>query len=294
MPRTAGLRGRLPVRPEGKKFPLKYLHEYLAGPLPAPVYPVDVSGGITDFGMLGNGPDPTCTIRPQGVGDCPWAGRQHYKMTKAAASGAPMPTETSDQLVEEYLAYDHGQDVGGVLADVLLAWYQNGVILGFAPVDHTDRAACDSAMVQFRGLYIGVDLTDDADSLFEAGQPWTVANGEQPDPDLGHCVLRVKSSGPGPDATSGNVTWGADQESTWEWDAACTVEAWVAVTTEDDIDPAALAAMQADINALGGTGGTGDVTPEPPAPAAHVSFLAELADDVTAIAAKVRSFIESL
>lgn len=302
MPRTAGRRGRLPAKPEGERYAIKYLHEYLSEPLPAPQYPVDVTGGIAPdaWGMLGNGPDPTCTIRPSGVGDCPWCGRQHYGMAKAACNGAPMPTETSNQLVTEYLTYDHGQDVGGVLADVLLAWYKAGIILGFAPVDHTDRAACDSAMQQFKGLYIGVDLTGDADDLFNDGQPWTVANGEQPDLSEGHCVLRVKASGPGPDARSGNITWGAEQASTWDWDAACTVEAWVAIMSEDEIDPAALAALRADIDALHGTGGepapapAPEPVPAPPAVPGHPhDFIHELLDDAREIITKGEAWLES-
>ena len=132
--------------------------------------------------MLGNGPDPSVPEHPDGVGDCGFAGRQHVRMAKAAAGHEPMPTETAAELVAEYLAYDDGQDVGVQLADVLLAWYRAGRILAFAPVDHTDRVAVDAAMQAFHGAYVGVDLTDDADDLFKQGEPWTIANGEQPDP----------------------------------------------------------------------------------------------------------------
>lgn len=290
MPRTAGLRGRGPVKPEGEKFPLRFIHEY-TGALPAPQYPVDVTGGIAPeaWEMLGNGPDPTCTTHPQGVGDCYFAARQHYAMAKAAGDGAPMPTETSNQLVAEYLRYDHGQDIGVNVADVLLAEYQAGIILGFAPVDHTDRAACDAAMQQFHGLLLGVDLTDDADDLFQEGQPWTVANGEVPNPGEGHCILRVKSSGPGPDAISTDITWGAEQESTAAWDTACIQEAWVAILSEDDIDTEALAALRADIDALGGT-----ATPSAADRPHPHSMLTELAGDLSAVVAKVRAWAESL
>lgn len=266
MSRVAGHRGRQPVKPPEQRFPLRWVHEY-TGALPAPQYPVDVSGGITDFLMLGNGPDPTLTPPQKPVGDCTFAAEVHYEMTKAAASGAPMPAVTSDEVVSEYFAYDHGQDRGAVIADLLLYWYRAGTILAFAPVDHTDRAACDAAMQQFKGLYLGVDLTDDADARFQAAEPWSVAGGQQPDPDDGHCILRVKSTGAGPDAMSTDVTWGAEQESTAAWDAACVVEAWVAIMSEDEIDPAALAALRADIDALGGTGGDPAPSPAPePAP----------------------------
>src|SRR4030088_2903118 len=124
--RISGLRGRLPVKPPGERFNIQYLSTYLTSPLAPPSYPVDVSAGITDWAMLGNGPDKTCTTHPNGVGDCGFAGRQHYRMAKAAAGQEVETWETSDQLVAEYLAYDHGQDNGVTLADALLAWYQAG------------------------------------------------------------------------------------------------------------------------------------------------------------------------
>jgi hypothetical protein len=251
--RTAGLRGRRPVKPPAERFNIQYVSSYLSTPLPPPVYPVDVSAGITDWGMLGNGPDKTCTTHPDGVGDCSFAGRQHYRMAKAAAGHEHETWETANQLVAEYLAYDHGQDVGANLADVLLSWYRASKILAFAPVDHTDPAAVDSAMAAFRGAYIGVNLTDDADSLFVQHEPWTVSGGQRPDTNDGHCIVKVAADGQRFDTW---VTWGAEQQSTRDWTASCLDEAWVIVSQEDakaaNLD---IAALRRDIDALHGTGG---------------------------------------
>lgn len=250
--RVAGRRGRLPVKPPAERFAIQYLSSYLSTPLPPPVYPVDVSAGITDWGMLGNGPDPTLPQYPGGVGDCTFACRQHNKMAKAAAGGEQETWETTEALVTEYFAYDHGQDIGANIADLLLFWYQNGTILGFAPLDHTNAGEVDAAMAAFHGVYVGVNLTDDADQLFEAQQPWTVANGEQPDPSEGHCIVKVGADG---SQSDGWVTWGAIQQSTLDWTQACLEEAWVIITGEDaqavGLD---IAKLQADINALHGTG----------------------------------------
>jgi hypothetical protein len=252
--RSAGLRGRRPVKPPAQRFAIQYLSSYLREPLPAPTYPVDVSAGITDWGMLGNGPDPTCTTNPNGVGDCTFAGRQHYKMAKAGAGSETEQWETSDQLVAEYLSYDQGQDQGANIADLLLFWYQAGKILAFAPVDHTSPKEVDAAMAAFHGAYVGVNLTDDADSLFGQGQPWTTADGQQPDPNDGHCILKVGADGSQLDTW---VTWGALQQSTPGWTAACLDEAWVVITQEDaDAANLDVAALRADINALHGTGGS--------------------------------------
>ena len=257
--RVPGLRGRRPVKPPGQRFAIQYLSDYLTTPLPAPAYPVDVTGGVTEWGMIGNGPDKTCTTHPNGVGDCTFAGRQHNRMAKAAAGQEAEKWETSNQLVAEYLAYDHGQDQGAQIADLLLYWYKAKKILAFAPVDHTKPAAVDAAMAAFHGAYVGVNLTDDADQLFGEHEPWTVAGGQQPDPNDGHCIVKVASDGSQLDTW---VTWGALQKSTLAWTAACLDEAWVIITQEDakaaNLD---INALRADIDALHGTGGD-----PPPAP----------------------------
>lgn len=248
--RRPGMRGRLPKKPPAERFAISYVSAYLRTPLPPPSYPIDVSGGITDWGMLGNGPDPTCTSHPKGVGDCTFAGRQHYRMAKAAAGKETETWETSDQLVAEYLAYDHGKDQGAQIADVLLYWYKAGTILAFAPVDHTSPAEVNSAMAAFHGVYAGVYLTDDANDLFGTGKPWTTANGERPDPDDGHCIVKVAADGSTYDTW---VSWGAEQQSTLAWTAACLDEAWV-IITQEDADSAILdiAQLRADIDALHG------------------------------------------
>jgi hypothetical protein len=280
--RTAGKRGRLPVKPEGERYAIRYVHEYLATPLPAPAYPVDVSGGITDWLMLGNGPDPSVPEHPDGVGDCGFAGRQHVRMAKAAGGHEPMPSETAAELVAEYLAYDHGQDVGVQLAEVLLSWYQAGKILAFAPVDHTAPAAVDSAMAAFRGAYCGVDLTDDADELFQEGKPWNVSGGQQPDPSEGHCIVKVGATG----MLDTWVTWGALQEAMAGWTGACLTEAWV-IITQEDADAASLdiARLRADIDALDGTGGNGSPAPAPaPDPAGLLAEFSTLVREIAASA----------
>jgi len=251
--RSAGRRGRKPVKPPAERFAIQYLSSYLGTPLPPPAYPVDVTGGITDWGMLGNGPDPTLPKYPDGVSDCTFAGRQHNRMAKAAAGGEHEKWETSETLVAEYLTYDKGQDVGANMADLLLYWYKAGTILAFAPVDHTNPAEVDAAMAAFHGAYVGTNLTDDADQLFEEHQPWTTANGEQPNPNEGHCIVKVAADGSQFDSW---VTWGGVQRSTLDWTRACLEEAWVIITAEDaKAARLNLAQLKADIDALHGTGG---------------------------------------
>lgn len=246
--RIPGKRGRLPAR----RLAMGLLHEYTpeSQPLPPATYPVDVTGGINDWQMLGNGPDPTCTIAPEGVGDCTYAGRQHYRMAKGAHARLTETWETSNELVTEYLQYNRGQDQGAVIADLLLSWHRSGKILAFAPVDHTNPAAVDAAVQAFSGVYCGVSLTDDADDLFAEGRPWTVADGQRPDPNSGHCIVKVAADGHALDTW---ITWGAAQHSTTDWTAACLDEAWVIITQEDAhlVD---LPVLQAAIESFHGTG----------------------------------------
>lgn len=248
--RQAGLRGRKPVKAPTDRFRLQYLSDYLKSPLPAPEYPIHVDGGIVDWHMLGNGPDPTLTANgAQPCGDCTFAAREHLRMAKAKALGVTETWETSNSLVTEYLEYDHNLDVGANISDVLFYWWQERRILGFAPVDYTSKPQCDSIMAAFHGLYVGVNLTDNADDLFSNDEPWRISKGQAPDPNEGHCIVKVRTDGVDWDAW---VTWGAMQHSTAAWTEACVEEAWAIITTEDQADLVDMVTLRADIKALAG------------------------------------------
>lgn len=238
--RSPGLRGRLPERQGAERFAIRWAQEYVKVP-PAPTYPVDVSKSITAWQMLGNSK----------VGDCGPAAYEHDRMLAGAA-----PTE--QEVINLYFAYTNNQDVGVVLADFLLWLYRQKLIQGFAPVA---PGSIDAVMDQFnRGIILGVSLTDDADQLFTDGKAWTTANGERPDPSQGHAVLKVKSSGAGQSGTC--VTWGALQDMTGPWQAACVDEAW-ALVTKDDLGDTGYAALIADLEALPHFTGPTPVPPEP-------------------------------
>ena len=257
--RTPGLRGRRPaVFPDG----LQVLGAYLTQPLPAPVLPIDVSGGFGGWEMLGNGPDPTLTVNGGNpVGDCGFAGMVHKRMADGAFGGAGEQTFTADEVVTAYLAYDGGQDQGVVVSDMMRAWFGSGFfgskIEGYAPVQ---LGQVDAALAVFGAVIFGVNLTPDADQLFQNGQPWNVDQGQTPDPNEGHVIVKVKSD---PEFDT-FVTWGAEQKATKGWTAACAEEAWVPITAEMARRwKVALAALARDITALGGQQ---DVPVAPPAP----------------------------
>jgi hypothetical protein len=249
--RTSGLGGRLPVKAPAERFGISFVHEMLTAPAPVPSYPIDVSGGLTAFPMWGNGPDASLTINSgTPVHDCSYAARENYLRITGVDAGVPVTLQTTNQVVAEYLAFSGG-DLGACVADAMLTWYKAGTILAFAPVDHTNRGACDSAMSLFHGLYVGCDLTADADALFQQELPWTTANGETPSGDS-HCMVKVGTDGTSLDTWA---CWTGLQHSTLAWTAACVREAWVMVTPAD-AHLVNLAALRAQIDALGGTGGS--------------------------------------
>jgi hypothetical protein len=150
------------------------------------------------------------------------------------------------------------------LPDYLHWLFQKGVIKGWAPVDHTNVASMAQLMAQGFRLYIGVNLTDNNENQFNAGQAFDPA-GLQPNPNDGHCVLwAFQESANGPHKVA---TWGIWEVATHPWILECLVqnpngEAYIMITTEEQLakfEPQ----LVADLNAIGG----GDNAVPAPAPA---------------------------
>ena len=291
--RTAGRRGRLPAKTGSDKLAIGWVHSYLTQPLPAPVYPVDVSGGITDWLMLRQRTRPDlCRSIPNGVGDCTFAGRQHYRNGQGRSrTRAPMPTGDQRRARRRIPRLRPRAGRRRRHRRPPPAWYQAG----------QDPRRSHPWITPTRPRWT---------------RPWppsTAPTAASTSPTTQTNCSRKASPGPspagsGPTRTTGTassrsgrhrrsgadtwVTWGALQKSTPEWATACLREAWVIITAEDakaaSLD---IAKLRADIDALHGTGGA----PAPaPAPVPVASFLAELADEVDAIASKVRTFLAGL
>ena len=264
-----GLLGRNPIKPEGERFAIRWLHEYDTSLAPAEGV-VDVSQDITDWLMLGNGPDPTLTITTVNgpgapVGDCYFAGEAHDTMLAGAEP-------TANGVVGEYDTYSDqfsgGQDNGVVVADALLWQHQRGEIGLFAPVHPTTIPA---VMAKYRrGILTGVNLTGCDQSNFPV-PGWDVGSNCQPDPTLGHVVYQVKSY---PDGSAALVSWGQVVMATARWMQACPEEWWILLTPADRaaMGEAAYDALAADLAAIPGSTGTPppgptpQPIPEPPGP----------------------------
>jgi len=242
------------------KYPLKWAHEYFAGTLPTASFPIDTTGGITDFGLMGN----------DLYGNCGACGEVHLEMTTAVMAGVLGPPPNSPLAVTRYNDYDGNQPPPGPGVDLAsyAKWlFEQGLIKGWAPVDLSNRDQAFALMQAAGGLYIGVNLTDNNESQFNNGQPFD-PQGQQPNPQDGHCVDLSKAA----TATSGLevITWGRSWPVTAEWLEVCfwqnpNAEAFILLTTEEQLakfDPQ----LVADCHALGGTVASPDQPPATPPP----------------------------
>lgn len=258
---SAGKRGvqKSPARPE------RAINRFWQAPLAvvAPPPNADVSHGITSCGMDGNAD----------VGDCVQAATDHYNVAKTGdvnqinklggvgpqalycewglAQGAPPAPGTS--------CPDNGTDPRS-----WLDWcVSKGIIYEWGEIADLSPDTIHQAMIDFKGVLITVDLPPDAEQQFNAGQPWSIAGGENPNPNAGHAILLVRY-----DPTADYFwTWGALQPATVAWDAGCITGAFVIFDADDPaIDAAALEAYIAAQAAHGGTTPPPKPAPAPPTP----------------------------
>lgn len=228
--RQPGLRGRQPA----KRVDLPFLHDGRKALPPA----YDVSHGFTAWGMLGNGPDRTLTLNGgQPVGDCAWAAIQHGLMVKALVQKEDgswgfrpdFKPPTSDETVGLYFGYEvgnppgqpatSGPDNGTCLADGLAWACKGGIIKRYGPVDPTNKAAVHQALIEHKGLLVGVNLDAAAEAEFARHLPWR----ELHDPTVGgHAIYQIAYSL----HLDTFVTWGADQLATFDWDSDQVEEVW--------------------------------------------------------------------
>jgi hypothetical protein len=264
---TTFQRGLLPFDPE--KHARFATTESLGFTIPAPVYPIVRTEGITDWGMGGNGPDPTLMVNGgQPVGDCgPCVCPMHADMLTAVLTGLGLPgnTMTSDQVVTLYFQYTGGQDTGVDLGDWLLWLFQQGLIEGFVAIP---LAQMDAALGYFNVVVTGVNLNPNADQQVTDNVPWDVGPGDMPDPSEGHAVLYAEAqSASGP---YGWITWGQVQPSTHAWKVACPQQAFAVISKQEAEAKGFTAQFDAAVVALHALGGTvvpaPTPTPVPPSP----------------------------
>lgn len=246
---------------------------------PPVVYPIDKSGGVTNLGMGGNGPDSALTVNGgQPCGDCgPNAVPKNVNQTTAVLAGVKYTAMTSNEIVTLYFTYQaelagiawrptgdnwvapDGLDQGVDLGDWLIWLFKQGLIEGFVaiPLDKLD-----AALATLDAVIAGAALNPQADQQCLDGQIWDIGPGDEPDPNLGHAITYIKAlSVTGPYEWG---TWSQQQASTLAWKQGCVQQAFAVLTKEEaEAIGFPFATLVADLHALGGT----VVAPPAPAPA---------------------------
>ena len=262
--------GRLPAQiPAG----LRDLTYYAAGPLPQAPASVAVPS-VADWGLLANGPDPTCPAYPSGVGDCGIAGLEHGFMSAAADTGEPETAATADQAVSYYFGYTGGQDSGVVLSQYLAYVRKNGYygrsVAAYAPVPVQDIPTLTFAIDAYDFAYVGITVTQGMMDAAEGPGPWTWTAEDAQGPALGgHCIILA-----GYDSNwLYGISWGQVVRIAWPAWHQMGDEAWAVITGEygsagTDGHGISLAALQADL---------GRLAEAKAAPVDHKGLLEELA-----------------
>lgn len=205
---------------------------------PTPPPSGDVTQGLTQWQMLGNGPTPGNTPNtPTGVGDCGVAAFEHGRMAKALVSvsgGVPTYEDgftpaTPEETESLYFAYGRAMGEPGLRPDQGVAnatWLKylfdrtdDDEVEWFAELDPTNPAEILQAMLDCKGVLVAVALTATAERDFENHQPWHLDGGPGD-----HDVLLVAYDVDGFTV----VTWGAVQRCTGQ-----VSEAWAFGTKED-------------------------------------------------------------
>lgn len=273
--------GRLNPYLDEVAHPRLKLGHYLRADLPTTIPDVvDYSGGVTEWGMMGN----------DLLGDCTAAAAGHASELWTFYGAGAAWTPTDDQVIEFYsgsTGYDPSDpstDQGGVMQDVLGYWRSTGLaghkLAAYFQVDPSDEEELRSALWLFGCVNIGFSFPAFAMDQFDAGQPWDLSRSPRADTRIegGHCVLLVGMN------TGGNysvITWGQVQEVTPRFWARYMVgnagEAWAMADQEwvandsstapgNELD---VATLNADFEAMTGQPGpfVDTSTPPPPSPA---------------------------
>ena len=220
--------------------------------------------------MLGNGPDDSVAPGFQGAGDCVFAGGAHETMMWTIEGGSPA-TFKGANAIADYSAVtgynlnappdvngNNPTDQGTNVRDALKYRQKTGLVdaagnrhtIGaYVKVQLGNMDQLLEALYLFGIVGIGIKFPDSATDQFNAGEPWSVVPG--PDPQEGHYIPLVAKR-----TNLECVTWGRIQQITTDFYKKYCDEAWVLLSTEmlngqkkspEGFD---LVQLQADLTAL--------------------------------------------
>jgi hypothetical protein len=224
--------------------------------LPAAPGIIDRESKVKAWPMYANGPDPAAppVIASTGVGDCTCAGIAHFLAAVTAFSGdVPGGVMFTDAAILGMYEVVSGYQLGNAATDsgcMLQAVAQHMVTTGLADISgkvhklagyfaigrYADLGLLKQVANTFGGVYLGVSVSDEADTQFGNGQPWTLAKaGPNVGPDgIDHCVVLQYSAfgvtGVTDDQTV--ITWGVEQKINQAW-AVTNIGQALGLITED-------------------------------------------------------------
>lgn len=220
--RVAGRFGKAaPQFPQGLKEFGSYLKAGAA--LPSPPNAVDHFSAVSTWPMDGN----------DQYGDCTLAAAAHAIQLWNQVTGRNDPLPSLPAIVAEYFKLTGGADTGLVEANVLKVWRKSGLwqnkIVGYAPVNVHDQTLLQQAIYLYGLAYVGIQVPANAQTQFEAGQPWSLVPGWQQQKIVGgHAIPLV-----GYDANFlYAVTWGQIQKIGYDWWQTYADEAWAILPQE--------------------------------------------------------------
>ncbi|HET6253316.1 MAG TPA: hypothetical protein VFE32_04555 [Puia sp.] len=217
---------RFGKHPPVKDYRTLLLRNY-ASTLPAPADKYNVLDDV--YKNLGTN-DPAVLFPMDGndqYGDCTIAAAGHaITVYNGLTKKKDIPAKTG--LLKTYFQLTGGPDTGLDELKVLNYWQSTGIgtekILAFVSIDPKNHMHIKQAIQFFGGVYLGFQVQQNADQLFDERKPWTPA----PLTNDGHAVYAVAY-----DADQVTVlTWGNTQLATWSWWDECVDEAYAILPPE--------------------------------------------------------------
>ena len=198
------------------------------------------------------------------VGDCTIAGAMHAIMLWNKVARHPVNFTTQDAIddysaVSGYVPGDDSTDQGADIVQVASYWRKTGIrdstdtrhkIVAYMSVDHTNLDHIDAACYLFYAVGLGVQISQQDEDNFLAGQPWTGAN----TPEAYHYVPMI-----GRDPIYRQcVTWGGLQDIADDWFITNVQEVVAMISAEDLINGRTLegfdmVSLQADLAEVAST-----------------------------------------
>lgn len=213
-----------------KNAPSLKFADYRVSAPPAHPAACDYLAGLTDWQMLGN----------DSLGDCvavTWANTRRLVSTMLGVPAYPtLPQVLTFYGTQNPNGQDNGMDIQTALEDLVANGGPDGVkARGFAAVDYTNPEEVKAAINIFGSVWTGIDVQQNNESEFGAGQPWDYSPGGQ---NIGgHSIITggygtFKPTTPQLSGDEKFITWAQETSFTDAFWANQVTQAWVVIWPE--------------------------------------------------------------